>query len=115
MKLLFGNKIIFFNIKLQNFNLLELRNDTGALWENFCIVEKMKSNHYNRKFVNSYFWRTYDQKEIDYIEEASGQLHAFEFKFTKPAKSKLPRDFMDTYKESVFNIITRDNFFNFIK
>ncbi|MBN1184477.1 MAG: ATP-binding protein [Bacteroidales bacterium] len=103
------------NALIQNFNPMELRNDIGAIWENFCIIEKIKSNHYKRKFVNSYFWRTYDQKEIDYIEEEGGKLHAFELKFSQTKKTKIPKEFLDTYKNGSFEIITKDNFYSFIQ
>ncbi len=60
------------NAFIQNFNPLELRDDIGGLKENFCVRESIKFAQYHRLFVNTYFWRTYDQKEIDYIEEHSG-------------------------------------------
>jgi len=68
------------NAIINNFNPLTLRNDVGQLWENFCVMERIKKNEYDRRHVNMYFWRTYDQKEIDYLEEIDGRLYAFEFK-----------------------------------
>jgi len=97
-----------------NYNPLDVRNDIGALWENFCIVERIKFNQYNRNFINIYFWRTYDQKEIDYIEEANGVLHAFEFKWQNDSKTKIQQEFLATYPESDFTIIDRNNYLNFI-
>jgi uncharacterized protein len=113
-----GQKIYFIdlgirNALIQNFNPLAMRNDTGALWENFCIIERMKHNHNTRKFVNIYFWRTYDQKEIDYIEESGGKLKAFEFKFSEKAKIKPPAEFLENYSDSSFEVIHQENFLNF--
>jgi uncharacterized protein len=77
------------NALIANYNPLNLRNDTGPLWENFMISERRKFNHYNRRFVNLYFWRTHDQKEIDLVEESDGKFDAYEFKWNikKPVKS----------------------------
>lgn len=114
-----GQKIYFFdlgirNALIQNFNPLTMRNDIGGLWENFCIIERIKHNQNNRQFVNTYFWRTYDQKEIDYIEESGGNLQAFEFKFSEKAKTKPPAEFLEKYSRSSFQVIHQENFFNLI-
>ena len=101
------------NSLIQNFNQLELRNDVGALWENFCVLERIKRNSNNRVFANYYFWRTYDQKEVDYLEEREGKLFAFEFKWKKD-KQKTPREFLETYPNSEFQIISRDNYWDFV-
>ena len=108
-------KIYFFdlgirNSLIQNFNPVALRNDTGGLWENFCILERMKYLENNRKFVNNYFWRTYNQQEIDYIEEYGGMLHAFEFKYATNKKVTIPKAFSSSYPEHSFTLITPDNF-----
>jgi predicted AAA+ superfamily ATPase len=113
------NKIYFFDLGIRNslllnYNTLDLRNDTGALWENFCIVERIKSNQERRRYVNRYFWRTYDQKEIDYVEEHGGVLHAFEFKWNPIRKSKLPSEFITTYPQSSGRIISRENFWELL-
>jgi uncharacterized protein len=114
-----GQKIYFYdlgirNALIRNFNPLNLRTDTGALWENFCIVERMKCNMNRRRFVNSWFWRTYEQKEIDYIEEEGGILTAIEFKFRPGKKSGVIKEFKETYKEVTFQTISRDNFWELI-
>ena len=101
------------NSLIQNFNQLELRSDVGALWENFCILERIKRNSNNRIFANYYFWRTYDQKEIDYIEERNGKLSAFEFKWKKD-KQKPPQEFLDTYENSEFKIVNKNNYWEFL-
>ena len=80
------------NSLIENYNSLEIRNDAGFLWENFCIIERKKYNEYNMNFANMYFWRTYDQKEIDLIEEREGKLFAYEFKWNDK-KGKLQKVF----------------------
>jgi len=112
-----SQKIYFFdtgirNAIIRNFNDLNIRNDTGGLWENFCISERLKYNENHRKFVNTYFWRTYDQKEIDYIEEKDGKLICFEFKYNERSKSKFPEEFIKTYHGSEFRVITPENFYS---
>lgn len=110
-------KIYFYDVGIRNaiinnFNTLGLRNDIGALWENFCIVERMKSNTLMNKKVNNYFWRTYDQKEVDYVEEADGKLTGFEFKFSERAKSKPPKLFTETYDAEIVTV-SPSNFWKF--
>ncbi len=114
-----GQKIYFYdlgirNILIRNFNPLDIRNDKGELWENFCINERIKHNMNNRIFTNSYFWRTYTKQEIDYIEEMDGKIKCFEFKFNPKAKFKIPKDFLDNYKNSSFEVINPGNFYKFV-
>ena len=114
-----GQKIYFYdlgirNALIRNFNPLNLRNDTGALWENFCIVERMKYNMNRRRFVNSWFWRTYDQKEIDYIEEEGGKLKAFEFKLKSGGNLKTMKEFKQIYPVAEFMTVTRENIPEFL-
>ena len=101
------------NSLIQNYNLLKLRNDTGALWENLMIIERMKRNSYRRIFANYYFWRTYDQKEIDFIEERGGKLCGYEIKWSSK-KTKEPKLWKKSYSNAEFKIINRDNFFDFV-
>ena len=101
------------NILIKNLNPLDIRNDAGFLWENFCILERMKRNKYNNIFANYYFWRTYDQKEIDFIEERDGKLFAYEFKLNKE-HSKAPSIFLETYKNSQYQTINRENYYKFL-
>ncbi len=100
------------NAVINNFNTVNNRNDIGMLWENFMVMERLKKQEYQRLFSNNYFWRTYDQKEIDLIEERNGKLYAFEFKFGK--KSKEPKQWRTAYPDSEFNVVTPDNFLEFI-
>ncbi len=101
------------NAVIQNFNPLNLRDDAGQLWENFLFMERIKRNAYKRIKSNIYFWRTYDRKEIDLIEEREGQLFGYEFKF-KNKKVKPPKDWSETYKNSHFEVINKDNYLDFI-
>ena len=79
------------NALIENYAPLELRNDVGALWENFLVSERMKRNHYQKHYANSYFWRTRAQQEIDYLEESDGQLSAYEFKWNPKAKARFSK------------------------
>jgi len=102
------------NSIIQNYNSFELRTDIGALWENFCIVERKKYLEEKGKRVNTYFWRTYDQKEIDYVEEADGLITGYEFKWNAKKDYRLPKRFMDQYSAKVEKI-DRDNFWKFLE
>ncbi|MBN9382037.1 MAG: ATP-binding protein [Chitinophagaceae bacterium] len=109
-----GRKIYFWdngirNAIIKNFNQLSLRQDTGALWENFIVSERQKANHYNSHFVNKYFWRTHAQQEIDYVEESNGRLAAWEFKWNPKAKGKIPATFLEAYPDTQTGIITPQN------
>ncbi|RLC34843.1 AAA family ATPase [Candidatus Shapirobacteria bacterium] len=101
------------NALINNFNSLDIRNDVGMLWENFLLLERMKLQHYNEIYSNNYFWRTYDQKEIDLIEERDGKLWAYEFKWGN-GKAKGFSEFLASYKNSQFKLINRDNFLTFL-
>ena len=101
------------NSLINNFNPPELRADTGQLWENFCVMDRIKHNQVVGNPVNYYFWRTYDQKEIDLIEEGGGKLHAFEFKW-KPRAIQPVKDFMTAYPDSRFEQINKENYREFL-
>ena len=114
-----GRKIYFFdngirNALLANFNLPELRTDIGALWENFIISERIKYLHYNNLWANSYFWRTQDQQEIDYIEERDGILFAYEIKWNAKKKPFLSKSFANTYPKHEYTIINPQNYEQFL-
>jgi predicted AAA+ superfamily ATPase len=102
------------NSLINNFNPLSLRNDIGQLWENYLMIERQKTNHYQRRSVNTYFWRTYDQKEIDCIEERAGSLFGFEFKWRGDMRKATRREFSGVYPQSVLKTITPDNFEEFL-
>ena len=114
-----SRKIYFYdngirNALISNFSRVEGRMDVGALWENFVVSERMKRNEYGRGWCNSYFWRTKDQSEIDYLEEMDGRLYAYEFKYNGKRKAKLPPSFEKAYPGSEFQEITPDNIENFL-
>jgi predicted AAA+ superfamily ATPase len=100
------------NALIANFNPLELRNDTGGLWENFLLLERIKLQAYRAVPVNFYFWRTWEGQEIDLIEEREGRLFAYEFKWT--GKRREPRRFLEAYPDSDFEIVNRENYLKFV-
>jgi len=101
------------NALINNFNSFQIRQDVGQLWENFIIAERFKRNKNNIYFINSYFWRTHQQQEIDYIEDSGDMLSAFEIKWTKN-KSRFPKIFTDAYPGSICKTVTRENFEAFV-
>ena len=112
------NKIYYYdlgirNAVIHNFNRLSDRTDVGGLFENFVIVERMKHRTYHDIFADQYFWKEYNGKEVDLIEEYAGNLHAFEFKWSK-STSKAPTSFSATYPNHTFASVNRDNFTDFV-
>lgn len=104
------------NSLIQNFNPLALRNDVGQLWENFLMIERIKSHEYAGRMVNRYFWRTYDQKELDLIEERQGQLFGFEFKWRAgKIKATTRKEFLNAYPNAQLQTIMQDNFVEFLR
>jgi hypothetical protein len=101
------------NTLVANFNSLALRNDVWQLWENYIISERIKLQHYQGWLSNNYFWRTYDQQEIDWIEERDGNLFAFEMKYQKK-NVKAPGAWTSNYPGASFNVISRENYVQFI-
>ena len=97
------------NALINNFNPLEMRSDVGPLWENFFISERIKFNRNRRRYVNTYFWRTYDGAEIDYLEEAEGRLVGFECKWTAP-NWRVPAAFTAAYPEGSALLVNRANY-----
>ncbi|MDR3246192.1 MAG: ATP-binding protein [Prevotellaceae bacterium] len=115
-----SRKIYFYdngirNALINNFQPLALRNDVGALWENYLISERKKHNEYKQFYAKTYFWRTHTMQEIDYIEEHDGKLFAYEFKWNEKRKAKFPALFSNTYPENEFNVINRLNYLEFVK
>jgi len=102
------------NTIINNFNPVTFRNDIGQLWENYIISERMKYQANNRLSVNNYFWRTYQQKEIDWIEEKDGNLFAYEFKWSTTKKIKTPTQWKNNYPDSSFQVISPDNYLSWI-
>lgn len=101
------------NSLISNFNKFKNRNDIGQFWENFVLTERIKFNEYNEIDTNYYFWRTYEQQEIDLIEENNGKLYGYEFKWAKN-NSKSLKLWLETYKEASYKEINKENYFEFI-
>jgi predicted AAA+ superfamily ATPase len=118
-ELKFSRKIYFYdngirNSLILNFNQIEMRDDKGALWENFLVAERMKKLHYGEIWANPYFWRTKDQREIDYIEEQNGIISAFEFKWNVKKQPKINTAFQIAYHVENLQIVSPDNVENFL-
>jgi hypothetical protein len=113
-----NQKIYFYdtgirNMIIGNFNALGLRQDKGALWENFLISERIKKNTYEGSLAKPYFWRTVQQQEIDYVEETAGQITGYEIKWNANAKAKIPKLFKETYTAETA-VLSRENFRTFL-
>lgn len=115
-----SKKVFFYdngirNAVIQQFAPVQMRNDMGALWENFFISERIKRNHYLQNYCNTYFWRTKTQQEIDYIEESDGEMTIFEMKWNaKKGRTPFPDAFLQSYpvKDSV--VVTPENYFDYL-
>ena len=103
------------NAVIQQFAPLSMRSDTGQLWENFFISERIKRNHYSGHYCNIYFWRTKSQQEIDYIEESNGKFDVFEMKWNpKNAKATIPSSFLKAYSVTNTAIVTPENYLDYL-
>lgn len=102
------------NAVINNYNNLEDRNDIGALWENFLVMERIKKQEYSEIYSNNYFWRTYAGEEIDWVEERDGKLFAYEFKWNTKKKVGAPKNWTRQYPESEFSLVTPENYLSFI-
>lgn len=114
-----SRKIYFYdngvrNAILGDFKPLQLRQDAGALWENFLVSERLKHNSYSLFYGKSYFWRTQQQQEVDYIEDIDGVLHTYEFKWSKAKQPKLTETFAHNYPEHTFTVVNPDNYQDFV-
>lgn len=99
---------------LNNFNVFQNRTDIGDLWENYLASERMKKQQYQKMFRNNYFWRTYDQQEMDWLEENADDLAGFEFKWNENKKVRIPVAFAKAYPNATFEVITKNNYLDFI-
>jgi uncharacterized protein len=102
------------NAVIRNFNPLHLRQDTGALWENFLVAERQKTNWYAGRPANFWFWRTHAQQEIDYVEERDGILRAWEFKWRATRPPRIPKSFIAAYPGCVTGHVTVDTVDGFL-
>lgn len=115
-----SRKIYFYDNGVRNaligdYKPLALRNDTGALWENYIITERLKHNAYNTFYGKSYFWRTQQQQEIDYIEDIDGMLHTYEFKWNEGKHPRLTDTFAKAYPDHTFTVVSPENYQSFVK
>ena len=115
-----SRKIYFYDNGVRNaligdYKPLALRNDTGALWENYIIAERLKHNAYNTFYGKSYFWRTQQQQEIDYIEDIDGVLHTYEFKWSESKHPRLTDTFAKAYPDHTFTVVSPENYQSFVK
>jgi len=101
------------NALIGNLNKIEMRNDIGQLWENFLFMERLKKRHYLEIYGNAYFWRTWDRKKIDLIEERDGKLFGYEFKWGSKLP-KAPKVWLETYPNASYTVINQDNYLDFI-
>ena len=99
---------------INNFNKLENRNDIGALWENYLASERIKKQNYKKIRTNNYFWRTYDQQELDWLEAKGDNLAGYEFKWNENRKAKIPTAFAKAYPDASFEVINKQNYLDFI-
>ena len=93
---------------------MDQRNDAGQLWENFVFVERLKRRAYYPLHANIYFWRTYDQQEIDLVEERDGKLFGYECKWAPRPLPIAPKSWLSTYPEAEFQVITPENYLEFV-
>jgi predicted AAA+ superfamily ATPase len=113
------NKVYFFDLGVRNallsqFAPLQLRSDVGGLWENFCVIERLKQMTYRQEVKSVYFWREQGGAEIDFLEESNGQLKAYDFKWQRPARVKIPRSFAAAYPGTSFDYVDKNNCLNFL-
>jgi predicted AAA+ superfamily ATPase len=114
-----SRKIYFYdngirNAVIGNFSDIETRTDRGALWENYLISERKKMLIYQDRYTRSYFWRTFQQSEIDYVEEENQELSAYEFKWNPQAKWRIPRPFKESYNPKTIKLIHPENYYEFL-
>jgi hypothetical protein len=102
------------NAVIGNFSSMSTRTDIGGLWENYLIAERFKWVHYHDRFAGRYFWRTTQQQEIDYIEDYSGVLHAYEFKWNPNKTARVPKTFSQAYPTSGNMMISPGNYGQFL-
>ncbi len=102
------------NALIAQFNPLHSRNDIGALWENFVVIERLKQRAYQKMYANVYFWRTYQQQEIDLVEDMDGKLNGYEFKWSPTKSAKPPSLWSENYPSAGYTIIHPENFLSFL-
>ena len=101
------------NSIIEDFKPFQARADSGSLWENFLVMERIKRNAYSKTSAAYYFWRTYDQQEIDLVEERGGELSGYEMKLG-PKKSAAPRAWLTAYPNATYEVINKENYLDFV-
>jgi uncharacterized protein len=101
------------NAVIANFNPPDTRNDIGQLWENFLVLERIKKQAYQPVYANNFFWRSWTNKEVDFIEEREGKLFGYEMKWSQ-GNVKPPKLWLESYPQATFQVINRENYFDFI-
>ena len=114
-KKIYFNDLGIRNALINDFRPAEIRNDTGALFENYIINEIRKQNEYKQIYADFYFWRNTEQREIDLIVRKNNQLHAFEIKWNPNKKPRLTKSFTNIYGDTLFTVIHRENYFEKIE
>ncbi|MDD5509071.1 MAG: ATP-binding protein [Bacteroidales bacterium] len=101
------------NAVIANFNPLETRNDSGQLWENFLVMERLKKQSYQPIYANNFFWRSWSKKKVDFVEEREGKLFGYEFKWST-GTAKKPALWLESYPEATYEVISRENYLDFV-
>ncbi len=102
------------NTIINNFNEIKNRTDVGVLWDNYLASERIKKQHYQKIYKQNYFWRTYDQQELDWLETQAETIAGYEFKWNEKRKAKIPTAFAKAYPEATFDVINKQNYLDFI-
>jgi uncharacterized protein len=102
------------NAIIAQFNRLDQRDDSGKLWENFAFVERLKWRTYEGIYANMYFWRTYEQQEIDLVEERDGKVFAYEFKWSTRKSVSAPTQWLAAYPGTLYTVVTPENYLDFV-
>lgn len=102
------------NTLIANVNPLELRSDQGELWENYLVSERLKYQSYTNMLVNNRFWRTYNQQEVDWVEDRGGKIYGYEFKWNEKKIKGAPSSWKKLYPEAEFKTIHPENYLDFI-
>lgn len=102
------------NAVIGQYNLLDSRNDIGALWENFVVAERLKKRSYTGIYGTFHFWRTYDGKEIDYVEDRDGGPFGFQCRWSENQRVKLPLKWSESYPGAIYELVTPDNYLDFV-
>ena len=102
------------NALIENFDAIDVRDDLGALWENFLVIERIKKNKYTEAYRSVYFWRKLTGAEVDFVEVDADNLRGYEFSFTKKSNHKAKKSWIDNYPKATWDNIYRENYEDFV-